>query len=98
MVLSLCVKEPAKTIDSLAEKTKSEPGKKRTGKTKLEKDRRALFRSVDSMFERVSRMIDDARPRYNEISLELEKATFKVFEIHCANPTYCFRPYTKSCL
>ena len=71
-------------INFLAKKVVPVKGKKRTKKPRLEKQRRSLIQSVDSMLKHIAVLIGDAAPRNTEISLAMEKAVMAAFNHHCS--------------
>ncbi len=77
----LCIKELANMIKIPAERIWPVPGKKQIKLTRREKDIKALFKSVDSMLDHMAELVCEAAPRDTVVSLEIEKAVLKAFEV-----------------
>jgi len=71
-------------INALAERIKPVSGKKQIKQTKREKDCRELFNTVNSMLEHMAEFVCEAEPDNTLISLEMEKAVLRAFEICCS--------------
>lgn len=85
IVASLCVKELANMINVLAKTLKPVSGKKQTKQGRKEKDCRALLDTVDSMLAHMAELVSEGESQEDTvISMEMEKAVLKAFEIHCS--------------
>lgn len=84
IVASLCIKQLANMMNTLAQRLRPVSGKKQAKQTRREKDCRALFYSVDFMLEHMAQIVCETFPKDTVISLEMEKAVLKAFEIHCS--------------
>ena len=83
-VASLCLKELSNIVNVLAERIKPVSRKKLVKRTKRDKDCLALFKTSDDMLEHMAKLLCEAAPRDTVVSLEMEKAVLKAFEVHCS--------------
>ena len=82
--LSMAVKHIGELIVFLGAKINPLPGKKRTPKSRLEKDRGEILKTVNSMLGHVADLLKGSRPNDVDMALELEKYVLESFEVRCA--------------
>ena len=81
--LSILIKEISELIRMLYQTTRPAKGKKEIKKSRKEKQRRAIFNSVDSMLEHIAELIEESKPANKDTAIQMEKAVLNAFTEYC---------------
>ena len=83
ILLGICISNVGPLIDGLKTEINPKKGKKREKKSRLIREQKNTFKSIQSMMDHISSKLNALKPTDTSVGIEIEKALWVAFEQHC---------------